>query len=229
MPTGKEYREHLRGNHYKCCNGGTGGATKLYNDIVIQGHPLHKGKPPGDAYRIIVSQEESASASAAPPEIISVSTPAPAPAAALDHNPLTPPAPAPAIGSIMQLVVPSDSNSAAEAQPISPSAVLLSSSAEPRLEPELPHYHPCAIYQRYVTAREAWYKTLPRGDLKTNQQYRKAMGLPQRYSKKDYDWCLDYKQMGKQCVLKRPFRDWTKEEQMAYLDWTVAKDARVGA
>ncbi|KAJ6436880.1 reverse transcriptase [Purpureocillium lavendulum] len=86
-----------------------------------------------------------------------------------------------------------------------------------------------AIYQRYVSAREDWYKAQPRGSLKTNQQYRKAMGLPQRYKKSSYEWCLDYKYMGQRCKASTGARDWTKEEMMAYLDWTEAEDNRVEA
>ena len=97
----------------------------------------------------------------------------------------------------------------------------------PSPEPEILYDDPRAIYHRYVEARAAWYSKLPRGSLKTNQQYRKAMGLPQRYSQTSYSWCLDYKQMGKQCTSTRPGRDWTKEEMMAYLDWAKAEDERV--
>ena len=86
---------------------------------------------------------------------------------------------------------------------------------------------PRAIYERYVKARETWYKTQPRGSIKTNQAYRKAMGLPQRYDKQSFKWCLDYKQMSAHCVTSTGRRDWTKEEQMAYLDWSRAEDERV--
>ena len=86
---------------------------------------------------------------------------------------------------------------------------------------------PRAIYQRYRESREAWYATLPRGVPKTNQLYRRAMGLPTRYSKADYDWCLDYKQMGRRCKEGRSTREWTKEEQMSYLDWDRAENERV--
>ncbi|KAF4333456.1 transposase [Fusarium beomiforme] len=75
------------------------------------------------------------------------------------------------------------------------------------LAPELRYDDPRAIYQRYAEARNAWYKAQPRGSIKTNQQYRKAMGLPQRYDKKGS-------------------RDWTKEEMMAYLDWSKAEEDR---
>lgn len=96
----------------------------------------------------------------------------------------------------------------------------------PLPEPELRYDDPRAVYHRYVAARTEWYDKLPRGSLKTNQQYRRAMGLPQRYNKTSYDWCLDYKQMGKLCTATRPGREWSKEEMMAYLDWTNAEDQR---
>ena len=88
---------------------------------------------------------------------------------------------------------------------------------------------PRAIYQRYVIARDSWYQAQPRGSIKTNQQYRKAMGLPQRYSKTDYQWCLDWKQMKKDCRIQGGSREWTKGEMMAYLDWSNAEDDRVEA
>lgn len=97
----------------------------------------------------------------------------------------------------------------------------------PSPEPEIRFDDPCAIYRRYVAARTTWYNKLPRGSLKTNQQYRKAMGLPQRYNKASYSWCLDYKQMGKRCTSTMPSREWTKEEMMAYLDWNNAEDQRM--
>lgn len=88
---------------------------------------------------------------------------------------------------------------------------------------------PEAIYSRYVAARSAWYAEQPRGSIKTNQQYRKAKGLPQRYDKKSYEWCLDFKQMSKRCVTGTGSREWTKEEMMAYLDWCNLEDKRVEA
>jgi hypothetical protein len=88
---------------------------------------------------------------------------------------------------------------------------------------------PRAIYQRYVQAREAWYKKQSCNGLRTNQLYRKAQGLPMRYFKSSYDWCLDYKRMGKRCKTATGSRDWTKEEMMAYLDWDKAEDKRVEA
>ena len=86
---------------------------------------------------------------------------------------------------------------------------------------------PRAIYQRYKEAREAWYATVPRGGLRTNQQYRKAMGLPARYSKIELQWCLNYKQMGPRCREESGTREWTKEEQFSYLDWDKAENERV--
>jgi hypothetical protein len=54
MPEDEDCRVPLRGNFWDCCNGGTGGATKV-DGIVMQYHPLHQGKPPKDAYKIIES------------------------------------------------------------------------------------------------------------------------------------------------------------------------------
>ena len=95
--------------------------------------------------------------------------------------------------------------------------------------PKLKCDDPQAIYERYIEARETWYSAQPRGSIKTNQQYRRATGLPQRYNKADLAWCLDWKQMGKQCRTQTGFRDWTREEMMAYLDWDRAEDDRVEA
>ncbi len=68
--------------------------------------------------------------------------------------------------------------------------------------PKLKCDDPQAIYQRYIEARETWYSAQPRGSIKTNRQYRRATGLPQRYNKADLTWCLDWKQMGKQLVCR---------------------------
>jgi hypothetical protein len=95
--------------------------------------------------------------------------------------------------------------------------------------PTLRYDDPQAIYRRYVAARDAWYKAQPRGSVKTNQQYRRALGLPLRYDKASYQWCLDWKQMGKLCTTPTGSRDWSKEEMMAYLDWSKAEDDRVEA
>jgi hypothetical protein len=56
------------------------------------------------------------------------------------------------------------------------------------------------IYQRYIAERSKWYAAQPAGSIKTNQQYRRAKGLPLRYEKRSYEWCLDYKQMSKRCI-----------------------------
>jgi hypothetical protein len=112
----------------------------------------------------------------------------------------------------------------------SPPAPLLAHAQPPSSSPSstpLDYRDPQAIYQRYIEARDTWYRAQPRGSIKTNQQYRKAMGLPQRYSKASYKWCLDYKQMTKCCTTSSGSRDWTKEEMMAYLDWSRAEDARI--
>ena len=95
--------------------------------------------------------------------------------------------------------------------------------------PKLRYDDPQVIHQRYIEAKEAWYSTQPRGSIKTNQQYRRAIGLPQRYNKASYTWCLDWKQMGAQCNTPKGSRDWTKEEMMAYLDWSTAEENRVEA
>jgi hypothetical protein len=108
--------------------------------------------------------------------------------------------------------------------------IIVNAAVEQQPEaPKLRYDDPEAIYQRYIKAREAWYNGQPRGSIKTNQQYRKAKGLPQRYDKADIAWCLDWKQMGKQCRTQKGCRDWTKEEMMAYLDWDRAEEDRVEA
>lgn len=89
-----------------------------------------------------------------------------------------------------------------------------------------PH-DPITIFDHYKTARGAWYSSLPKGGLKTNQQYRKAMNLPLRYSKTEFDWCQDYKQMGKQRITRSGRRNWSREEMMSYLDWDKAETERV--
>lgn len=104
-----------------------------------------------------------------------------------------------------------------------------SRSEDDKLQPAVRYDAPEAIYARYITSRQAWYDAQPTGSIKTNQQYRKAMGLPQRYDKQSYEWCLDYKQMPALCVTSTGRRSWTKEEMMAYLDWSKAEDERVEA
>jgi hypothetical protein len=105
----------------------------------------------------------------------------------------------------------------------------VASSSTASVAPTLRYDDPQAIYRRYVAARDAWYKAQPRGSVKTNQQYRRALGLPLRYDKASYQWCLDWKQMGKLCTTPTGSRDWSKEEMMAYLDWSKAEDDRVEA
>jgi hypothetical protein len=112
---------------------------------------------------------------------------------------------------------------------IVPAASSAAPPAQTRIMPTSRYDDPRAIYQRYVAARGAWYKVQPRGSIKTNQQYRRALGLPLRYDKSSYQWCLDWKQMGKRCDTPNGSRDWTKEEMMAYLDWSKAEDDRVEA
>jgi hypothetical protein len=55
------------------------------------------------------------------------------------------------------------------------------------------------------------------------------MGLPQRYNKADYNWCLDWKEMGQLCKTTGKARKWTKEEMTAYIDWSRAEDQRIDA
>ena len=72
-------------------------------------------------------------------------------------------------------------------------------------------------------------KAQPRGSIKTNQLYRRAMGLPLRYNKASFAWYLNYKQMSNRCKTSTGSRDWTKEEMMAYLDWDRSEDAWIDA
>lgn len=104
-----------------------------------------------------------------------------------------------------------------------------SSTSSPISSPPPRYDDPRSIHHRYVQARETWYKAQPRGSVKTNQQYRRAMGLPLRYNKASYEWCMDYKQMTKRCTTSTGSRDWTKEEMMAYLDWSKVEDDRIEA
>lgn len=56
------------------------------------------------------------------------------------------------------------------------------------------------------------------------------MGLPQRYQKKCFMWCQNYKQMGEWYILPQGGRrKWTKEEMMAYIDWDTAEAERTEA
>lgn len=103
-----------------------------------------------------------------------------------------------------------------------------SASPAPAQSPPLRYNDPKAIYHRYVKARDIWYKNQLRERARTNQQYRKAMGLRLRYSRAEYSWCLNYKQMDKHCTSEGR-RDWTEEEMMAYLDWSKAEDDRIDA
>ena len=107
------------------------------------------------------------------------------------------------------------------------SSQLTSGDPAPDLTTHLRYDDPRAIHQRYVKSREDWYKAQPPGTWLGNRQYRKAMGLPLGYPKASYSWCLDYKQMGRYCKTSTGLREWTKEEMMAYLDWSTAEEARV--
>jgi len=55
------------------------------------------------------------------------------------------------------------------------------------------------------------------------------MGLPLRYSRASYEWCLDYKQINKHYTTLAGTWDWKKEEMMAYLDWSRSEDDRIKA
>ena len=128
---------------------------------------------------------------------------------------------------------PATSENSANTHPVS-----VSRSPTQELPRQLPgislespkHYEsPEAVYRRYVAARGAWYAAQPAGSVKTNQQYRSAMKLPHRYDRKSYEWCLHYKQMSRFCITSTGSRAWTKEEMMAYLDWSKAEDDRIEA
>lgn len=102
------------------------------------------------------------------------------------------------------------------------------STASPSPPPQSHGYQEAiAVYQRYVAARKAWYRSQPRGCIKTNQEYRKAMGLPSRYDEKSYEWCLSHEQMTRHCITSNGTREWTKEEKMAYIGWSKAKRDRI--
>ncbi|CAH0019548.1 unnamed protein product [Clonostachys rhizophaga] len=77
-----------------------------------------------------------------------------------------------------------------------PAVSLAAPSTQAGAGPSLRYDDPRAIYQRYVVARDTWYKAQLSESVKSNQKYRKAMGLPLRYDKASYQWCLDWKQMG---------------------------------
>ncbi|EXU95785.1 hypothetical protein X797_011136 [Metarhizium robertsii] len=87
---------------------------------------------------------------------------------------------------------------------------------------------PEAIYQAYLQAREKWYSTQSDGR-KTDKSYREASKLPHSYSKAQYKWCENWKEMGQFCTSSGAMRRWTREEKMAYIDWSYAEDQRVEA
>lgn len=142
---------------------------------------------------------------------------------------ILPTAPAPAEALATVTAAPAAAAAAAVTAEAATAEEATAEAAAAVVAPILRYDNPRAIYQRYTTAREAWYKAQPRGSIKTNQQYRKAMGLPLRYSKADYDWCLDWKQMNKCCTMLMGSREWSKEEMMAYLDWDKLENDRLDA
>ncbi|KAF4332167.1 hypothetical protein FBEOM_14040, partial [Fusarium beomiforme] len=94
-------------------------------------------------------------------------------------------------------------------------------------EPSPPQYDtPEAIYNRYKASREAWRATLPPRAKKDDKAYRKAKGLPAKYSKSSVKYALDWKRMNRQCDLGigKGKRDWTQEEIYAYLDFEEAEE-----
>lgn len=114
---------------------------------------------------------------------------------------------------------------------LSPQPVLgeMSAQTSPQASQQHRYDSPEAIYRRYTASRSKWYDCQSQRRKRTDQLYRKAMGLPPRYKKLDYDWCLDWKEMDQFCkTAKRP-RKWTKEEMTAYIDWSRAEDQRVDA
>ncbi|KAK6850482.1 hypothetical protein PG987_000116 [Apiospora arundinis] len=129
--------------------------------------------------------------------------------------------------------LPTQDSAQAIPQPATPAVRIVSRMPSPSSE-SIPSHStryddPRVIYQRYVKARDNWYKAQPPGTYVNNQLYRKAMGLPLRYSKASYEWCQDYKQMGRKLVTSEGARDWTREEMMAYLDWDKSENDRIDA
>lgn len=106
--------------------------------------------------------------------------------------------------------------------PVSPDRIVRDLSGEERLfhqpppQPPQRYDSPEAIYQRYVAARNVWYAALPTGSIKTNQQYRRAMGLPLRYDKGGMSGVLTTNKCPKCCIMPTGAREWTNEEMIAY-------------
>ena len=94
-------------------------------------------------------------------------------------------------------------------------------------KPSLQYDAPERIYQRYITARSAWYDEQSVKKDRTDKQYHKAIRLPPKFTKQNYTWCQDYKQMSSRCTISSGSRDWTQEEMNAYLDWNNAEDERI--
>jgi len=79
-----------------------------------------------------------------------------------------------------------------------------------------------------ITPKEnIWCAGQPAGNINTNRAFRMAKCLPLSFSHSSYEWCLDFKNMGRQCRTGKVTRPWTEEEMMAYLDWCNSEDARV--
>ncbi|KAF4465098.1 transposase [Fusarium albosuccineum] len=75
-----------------------------------------------------------------------------------------------------------------DASPTAPDLEKLNSFPDDCLSPEGEY----KSRDELVSVINVWYESLPAGSLKTNQAYRGAMGLPQRYSKETYAWFQDY-------------------------------------
>ncbi|EXU94480.1 MULE transposase domain protein [Metarhizium robertsii] len=117
-------------------------------------------------------------------------------------------------------------NAASSSQPVSQD---MSPQTSPQASPQYRYDSPEAIYRRYTASRRKWYDCQSHRSKRTDRLYRKAMGLPPRYKKADYNWCLDWKEMGQLCKTTGKPRKWTKEEMTAYIDWSRAEDQRVDA
>ena len=99
---------------------------------------------------------------------------------------------------------------------------------EPRLSDNELINRPEVIHQYYLQDREKWYKTLPSRAARTDSAYRRAKKLKpiSRFTKRQFDWCTEIYQMGRQCGKGRSARPWTKEEMISYLDFRAIYDRK---
>ncbi|KAJ3456921.1 hypothetical protein MRS44_014062 [Fusarium solani] len=99
--------------------------------------------------------------------------------------------------------------SASEGSPVEEAALLRNSPLQPP-----PRYDsPQAIYGRYGAARSA---------CNIAGRWGFHSGMASKV-------ISDYKQMSKRCITPTGSREWTREEMMAYLDWSKAEDERIEA